>query len=121
MLLAGDISRWYESGRCEDVIVRANVFSNCCASAWLHGYCGGVVSIWPTVPRNATAPYHRNISVNDNVFHSFDVPLLYGIAASNVVFSGNSVRRNSDYPGWGKGDFDFSRCWDVKVSLPAAE
>ena len=121
VLLAGDASKWYESGACESVSVRGNVFSNCCASAKCHGYCGGVVSIWPSVERGSQVPYHRNVRVEGNSFHSFDVPLLYAVAASNVVFAGNTVRRNDEYPGWGKGWFDVDRCQSVQTEPPSCE
>lgn len=104
ILLAGDAQKWYETGACSDVAVFANVFSNCCASAACHGYCKGVVSICPTV-RDAAGQrtsYHRNVRIEDNVFFTFDVPLLYATSADEVRFRRNRVVRNADYAGWGQ-------------------
>ncbi len=118
VLLAGDASKWFESGRCEDVVVRDNVFSNCCASAKCHGYCGGVLSIWPSLIRGDVPPYHRNVRITGNLFYSFDVPLLFADAATNVVFSGNTLCRTDDYPGWGKGVFDIRRSSAMSCEPP---
>jgi hypothetical protein len=104
VLLAGDACRWYETDACTDVTIRGNVFSNCCASARRHGYCGGVVSICPTVPDPAAqkTPYHRGVRIENDAFYTFDVPLLFARSVEDVVFANNAVFRNGDYPGWGQ-------------------
>ena len=102
ILLAGDAQGWYESGACEDVLIRRNTFRDCMTSAFQ--YCDGLVSIHPEVRDLAAQKrrYHRNVVIEDNDIETFDVPLLYALSAEDVVWRNNRVRRHARYQGWNK-------------------
>jgi len=121
VLFAGDASKWYETGACRDVAIRGNVFSNCCTAAKWHGYSRGILSFCPTVGDvgSQKEPYHRNVLVEDNVFHTFDVPLLYAFSVENLVWRNNRVFRNDDYRGWGEPPFVIDHCRNVWPAVPA--
>ena len=85
---AGDARNWYESGACRDVVIRKNVFKNC---GYLSGL--GMIQIEPTVHdlKSQKEPYHRNILVEDNVFDTFRLPLVWARSCANVVLRNNKI------------------------------
>ena len=105
ILLAGDAQGWYESGACEDLVIRRNRFRDCLTSVFQ--YCDALVSIHPEVKDlNAQRRrYHRNVVVEDNEIETFDVPLLYALSAENVTWRRNRVTRHDRYRGWGQPVF----------------
>jgi hypothetical protein len=117
ILFAGDDYYWYESGACRDVVIRGNVFSNCCTAASRHGYSKGVISFYPIVRdfERHKKPYHGNVLVEGNEFSGFDVPLLFAISTENIVWRGNRVSYNDMYAGWEEPPFVFKACRNVEI------
>ena len=117
ILFAGDAHYWYESGACRDVTVRGNVFSNCLTSARSHGFCHGVISFCPIVHEMARQRrrYHGNITIEDNVIHTFDAPLLYAYSTENLTWRRNRVTYNDYCPSWGKPPFVVEHCGEILV------
>lgn len=115
ILLAGDAQGWYESGSCEDVVIRRNRFTDCLTSAFQ--YCNGIVSIYPEVKDIAAQKrrYHRNITIEDNEIETFDVPLLYAVSAEDVHWRRNHVIRHNRYRGWRKPPFDTRDCDKLEI------
>jgi len=115
ILLAGDAQGWYESGACEDLVIRRNRFRNCLTSVFQ--YCSALVSIYPEVKQldRQTRRYHRNVTIEDNDIETFDVPLLFALSAENVTWRNNRVTRNSDYRGLNKPPFVTKGCSHVTV------
>ena len=113
ILFAGDAQGWYESGACEDVVIRRNRFRDCLTSVFQ--YCDGLVSIYPEVKdlKGQERRYHRNILIEDNDIETFDIPLLYALSAEDVVWRNNRVKRHSHYQGWGKPPFVLCGCENV--------
>ncbi len=91
ILLAGDAQGWYESGSCQDVTIRHNIFDHNLTS--LFQFTDAVIAICPEVkqPHKQKKRYHRNIRVEDNTFLTHRVPLLSAISAENLVFRNNKV------------------------------
>ena len=116
ILLAGDANGWYESGGCEDVLIRNNVFRDNLTSRFQ--FTEALISIYPEVPDLAgqTAYYHRNIRIEGNVFETFDVPLLFAISTRGLAFRDNQVTYNQNYPSWNQPPFIFRRCAEVEIS-----
>ena len=115
ILLAGDAQFWYESGACEDIVIRNNVFRDNLTSRFQ--FTEGVISVYPEV-RDLAAQrraYHRNITIEDNLFETFDVPLLYAHSAENVVWRRNRVVPDTRYQGWGKPRFRTGGCRNVTI------
>lgn len=102
ILFAGDAQGWYESGACEDVVIRKNRFRDCLTSVFQ--YCDGLVSIHPEVKdlKEQKRRYHRNIVIEDNDIETFDIPLLYALSAENVTWRNNRVTKHNRYRGWGE-------------------
>ena len=107
--LSGDASNWYESGGCRDVVVRNNVFRDVCI-------LGGkaVIQIDPNVKDIARQKtrYHRNVTVENNVFLQEQGALLYARSVSNLVW--NSNRHH------GVAAVDIKYCDDFHVDLPTS-
>ena len=106
ILLAGDAQGWYESGACEDLVIRKNRFRNCLTSVFQ--YCDAIVSIHPEVNdiKGQKFRYHRNILIEDNDIETFDVPLFFALSVENVNWRNNRVVRNNLYHGWDKKPFE---------------
>jgi len=121
ILLAGDAQGWYESGACEDVLIRGNTFRNCLTSKFQ--FCDGIISSWPMIrePEKQRRHYHRNVRIEGNVFETFDVPLLYARSTDDLVFTNNVVRRNGDHRGWSRRAFDVSGCDRASIEGGAEE
>ncbi len=91
ILLAGDAQGWYESGRCQDVTIRHNLFDH--NLSCLFQFTDAIISICPEVrqPEKQTERYHRNICIEHNRFITHRVPLLSAISADGLVFRNNEV------------------------------
>ena len=64
-VLSADAWDWYESGACEDITIRKNVFRDCLL---VRGK--GVIQIAPNVKdlKAQRRRYHRNVVIKENVF-----------------------------------------------------
>lgn len=98
VLIAGDASTWYESGRCQEVMIRGNYFGDSClTSEYLGGQ--GIISIHPELPcAKKEYPCHKNISIEDNVFVTADARVLYALCTLNLHFCKNRIIRSYTYP-----------------------
>ena len=98
ILLCGDCNGWYETGACRDVSIRRNRFVNALTN--LFQFTEAVISIYPEIPDLAGQRgwFHSGIEVVDNVFETFEVPLLYAKSVDGLIFRRNEIRRNDDYP-----------------------
>lgn len=115
ILLAGDAQGWYESGACEDVTIRNNLFINNLTSRFQ--FTNAIISIYPEVRELASQKrfYHRNIDISNNAFHTFDVPLLFAISTEKIKFTDNRIFYNTDFKGWKQPPFHFRRCSDILI------
>lgn len=115
ILLAGDAQGWYESGGCQEVVIRKNTFVNNLTSRYQ--FTNAVISIYPEVKQldKQKAYYHRNILIENNVFKTFDVPLLFAISTESLKFINNKIIYNDDFKGWGQKPFQFRRCADILI------
>lgn len=96
ILLCGDANGWYESGPCEDVLIRYNSFLNALTAKYQFTY--GVISIAPEIPELVHGqPYHGRIVVENNEFDTFGSPLYYVKSVREFVDRGNKVKYNEDY------------------------
>ena len=98
ILIEGDMSYWYESGANRDVTIRNNVFDNCLTSGCFAGNCEwgeGIITITPSHrPQNENdEPYHQNIRIENNIFRTFDVPLLHARSVRGLTFKNNEIVR----------------------------
>ncbi|MGN1015661.1 MAG: hypothetical protein ACI4PL_01570 [Faecousia sp.] len=117
ILIAGDASDWYESGSCGEVSIQNNFFSDSCLTS---AYEGGdaIITIRPHITHPAREkPYHRNIQICGNLFHTSDAPVLYAKATAGLEFRYNRIFRSHRYPPWnsGKSMFSFDSCTGVAL------
>ena len=116
ILLAGDAQGWYESGSCEDLVIRKNRFRDCLTSTFQ--YCDALVSIHPEVKdlEAQKQRYHRNIVIEDNEIEMFGAPLLFAKSAENLVWRRNRVTRHDRYRARNSPTFLTVGCENVQVS-----
>ncbi len=103
ILLAGDAQGWYESGACQDVLIKGNVFRH--GLTGLYQFTDALIAICPEVrkPAEQKQSYHRNVRITGNQFITHRVPLLSAISADNVTFTGNKIQYRDIYPAQSEG------------------
>ncbi len=100
LLFCGDANGWYESGPCQDVVIRHNKFNNCMTA--FYQFCEAPISIYPEIPDfSAQTKYYdggneNSFIIEENEFNTFDRPILYARSVDGVVFRNNQITRNSD-------------------------
>jgi hypothetical protein len=118
ILIAGDANYWYESGAVIDVIIRNNTFNDPCMTS-MYQFCEAIISIYPEIPKlNNETPFHRNILIENNVFHPFDYPVLYAKSVENLDFINNKIIRSKRFKAFHKRKYtlSFEACKDVEVT-----
>jgi len=110
ILFAGDAQGWYESGACENVMVCDNTFRDCMTSYFQ--FCDGIISFYPMVKDLSAQQrcYHRDITIENNRFETFDAPILFAISTENLYLRNNTVEYNRRYQSWGKPPLIFRNC-----------
>ena len=101
VLLCGDCNGWYETGACCNVIIRKNRFVNALTN--LFQFTNAVISIYPEIPnlKDQQKYFHGGkdggIVIEDNVFETFDAPILYAKSVDGLVYRRNVIKVNHDY------------------------
>lgn len=101
VLLCGDCNGWYETGACRNVIIRKNRFVNALTN--LFQFTNAVISIYPEIPnlKDQQKYFHGgkdgDIVIEDNVFETFDAPILYAKSVDGLVYRRNVIKVNHDY------------------------
>ena len=118
ILISGDANGWYESGAVRDMLIRGNTFKAPCMTN-MYQFCDGIISIFPIIPapEKAPEPFHRNIRIEENVFHAFDYPVLYAKSVKGLTFSNNHIVRSTRYQPYHrrKHMLNLEYCQHVKV------
>ncbi len=122
ILLCGDCNGWYETGACRDVTIRRNRFVNALTNQFQ--FTNAVISIYPEIPDLAGQQtlFHgggskKAIRITDNVFETFDAPILYAKSVDGLLFRGNKVITNTDYPAfhWNKHRYLLQNVRNVEI------
>ena len=101
ILLCGDCNGWFETGACRDVTIRNNTFINALTN--MFQFTNGVISIYPEIPNldKQEKYFHGGtenaITITDNHFVTFDMPLLYAKSVDGILFERNKVTVNNDF------------------------
>ena len=101
ILLCGDCNGWFETGACRDVVIRNNRFVNALTS--MFQFTNGIISIYPEIPDlvSQTKYFHggngKGVVVENNLFETFDAPIVYAKSLDGLVFRGNKVVQNNDF------------------------
>jgi hypothetical protein len=123
ILIAGDANGWFESGAVRDVLITRNTFKSSCMTS-MYQFCEAVISVFPIIPQKNTAtPFHRNITVADNLFEPYDYPILYALSVDGIEFSNNRLVRSYDFEPFHhrKSGLTFEYCKRVTVKGNIAE
>jgi hypothetical protein len=121
ILLCGDCNGWFETGACRKVIIRDNHFVNALTN--MFQFTDGIISIYPEIPDLASQEkyFHggkgKCVVIEDNVFETFDAPVVYAKSLDGLVFKGNRIIQNNDYQPfhWNRYRFLFDRVKNVKI------
>ena len=121
ILLCGDCNGWFETGACRDVLIRNNRFVNALTS--MFQFTNGIISIYPEIPDLAsqTKYFHggdgKGVVIENNVFETFDAPIVYAKSLDGLVFRGNKVVQNSDFKPfhWNVWRFLLDRVTNVTI------
>lgn len=122
ILLCGDCNGWYETGACREIIIRRNTFTNALTN--MFQFTNAVISIYPEIPdlKAQTQYFHggsaKGIQIIDNVFETFDQPLLYAKSVDGITFKRNIIRQNNAYPAfhWNKHRFLLEKTKNVQIN-----
>ncbi len=111
ILLCGDCNGWFETGACRNVKIRNNKFINSLTS--MFQFTNAIISIYPEIPnlKDQEKYFHSGILIEDNIFETFDVPIVYAKSVNGLTFRNNTIIQNNDYPTfhWNKQPFFFER------------
>lgn len=121
ILLCGDCNGWFETGACRDVVIRKNRFVNSLTN--MFQFTNAIISIYPEIPNLAsqTKYFHggdgKGIVIEDNVFETFDAPIVYAKSLDGLLFRGNKIIQNEDFKPfhWNKYRFLFDRVINVTI------
>jgi len=104
ILLCGDCNGWYETGACREVIIRNNKFINSLTN--LFQFTEAIISIYPEIPDldNQKSYFHGQeeggVFVENNLFETFDKPIIYAKSLNGLTFIKNTIKTNHDYPAF---------------------
>lgn len=122
ILLCGDCNGWFETGACRDVTIRNNHFINALTN--MFQFTNAVISIYPEIPnlKDQQKYFHGGkedaIVIENNLFETFDAPIVYAKSVDGLVFRGNTIKTNTEYKPfhWNDNRFLFERATNVKIS-----
>lgn len=116
ILLCGDCNGWFETGACHNVIIRGNQFINSLTN--MFQFTNAIISIYPEIPdlKNQQKYFHSGIVIENNVFETFDNPIVYAKSVDGLIFQNNTIKHNQKYPAfhWNKSPFFFERVINAK-------
>ncbi len=101
ILLCGDANGWFETGACKNVVIRNNKFVNALTN--MFQFTNGIISIYPEIPnlKQQKKYFHGGaegaISITDNHFITFDMPILYAKSVDGIDFKRNKVTISNDF------------------------
>jgi hypothetical protein len=111
VLLCGDCNGWYETGSTRNIVIRNNTFINALTNQFQ--FTNAIISIYPEIPdlKNQKTYFHSGIVIENNKFETFDKPIVYAKSVDGLIFKGNKIKTNTDFPAfhWNKKEFFFER------------
>ena len=124
ILLCGDCNGWFETGACRRVIIRNNRFLNALTN--LFQFTNAIISIYPVIPNLAAQQQYFHggpdggVWIEDNVFETFDTPLVYAKSLDGLFFRNNTLIHNNDYNPfhWNQEAFLLERVNRVEIIEP---
>lgn len=102
ILVSSDCNQWFESGRTQLLKIRGNVFLEVLTSVFQ--FTEAAISLFPVIPEldRQHQPFYGNgadgITIEDNLFMTFDTPLLFAQSVDGVVWRRNRIVETKSYP-----------------------
>lgn len=97
ILFEGDGNYWFEQSGVRDVHIVNNVFENCNYGSPTWGKA--CISVGSGIPdMNSGSYYHRNITIENNLFKGFDPRILHLYSVDGLLFKNNRIEMTQDYP-----------------------
>lgn len=115
ILIEGDAMYWFESGPVCDVLIKGNTFIDCGSN---NGPGNAIIALNPSNSLvGPKYPVHKNVRIENNVFKTFDYPVLYAKSVGNLVFKDNIVERTYTRPPLSTNKYTFylNGCSDVVI------
>lgn len=82
-------------------------------------FTNAIISIYPEIPdlNNQQKYFHSGIVIENNLFETFDAPILYAKSVNGLLFKNNQIKHNTDYPAfhWNKSPIYFQRVTNAKI------
>lgn len=121
ILLCGDCNGWFETGACRDVVIRGNRFVNALTN--MFQFTNGIISIYPEIPDLASQRecFHGGdgggVVIENNLFETFDAPVVYAKSLDGLLFRGNKVVQNNDFEPfhWNRHRFLLEKVTNVTI------
>ncbi len=99
IIMAADITEWYEMGPSANVTVSGNTFENCAVSTYNSNY--GVIAIKGCDDGGGegfAAGVHKNITIENNTFNGSSASAIYASATDGLTIKGNKYYNLSQAP-----------------------
>lgn len=120
-MLCGDCNGWFETGACRNVVIRKNRFVNSLTN--MFQFTNAIISIYPEIPNLAdqTKYFHggegKGVVIEENLFETFDAPIVYAKSLDGLVFRNNKIVQNNDFEPfhWNNHRFLFERVVNVVI------
>lgn len=87
----GDADSWFESGPCNNIIIKNNNFDNA-------AYAGSYAIVCNPPKSRDNVYYHHNILVENNVFRMHEKRIAYLSNSSDITFKNNSFIEDKSLP-----------------------
>ena len=116
-----DCNQWFESGQTQSILIRGNIFNDVLTS--LYQFTEAVICLHPVIPElsKQRTPFYgkgtSGITIEDNIFQTFDTPLLYALSAQGILWQRNLLIKTQTYPQyhWNQERYKLIGCKDISI------
>lgn len=102
ILVSSDCNQWFESGQTKYLHIRGNLFLDVLTSVFQ--FTEAAISLFPVIPQleKQRQPFYGDgkdgITIEDNIFMTFDEPLLFAQSVDGILWRRNRVIQTDSYP-----------------------
>lgn len=117
-----DCNQWFESGQTQLMHIRSNAFVDVLTS--LYQFTEAVITLHPVIPElsKQKVPFYGNgkngIIIEDNIFQTFDTPLLYAKSVKGLLWQNNTLVETNSYPKfhWNKERYKLEGSSQIQIN-----
>ena len=100
IFMGGEANNWCESGFCDGIIIRNNIFDNCAYA----GGCGIIAG--PRIVKHTNNKFHKNITIENNTFRMHEKRFIKLSEVDGVVIKNNIYKEDKSLPSHPMDDLD---------------